>query len=276
MSAAAKKGKWGRRTSFILLLCVIVAFGVLNWPKESKLLILPTKSSLANVTEYVLVFDYTETIQCRNKSTNIMLLLWSDDDFIRDNMFCPAINHNSPGWDGRFRIWYRCNPQHNSFNWSIVSINNYYAFHKQNESRGFAMISNNSFDSVGYFIKFLSFIIDFIGLFNSYSYEEISSFRCLKEIGGFSSNIDGFFHVPGLFLGGFPEFFSGYKQGQCEESDGGSSTGSNKITMTFNPFSNRNDSFFKDREERDQFIQGILFVLWIIFLLCFYWKNRLT
>jgi hypothetical protein len=49
--------------------------------------------------------------------------------------------------------------------------------------------------------------------------------------------------------------------------------------MKINPLRERNNPIYKiidDREYRSHFIRGVFFIIWVIFLLWFAWKNRLT
>jgi hypothetical protein len=68
-------------------------------------------------------------------------------------------------------------------------------------------------------------------------------------------------------LGDFPQFTGGPPQSQCKSRDYNGGSGTNKIAMGFNPSTDRNDYIFKDKKERDQFIQGSLFIGLLIFIL---------
>lgn len=85
----------------------------------------------------------------------------------------------------------------------------------------------------------------------------------------------GTFHCLRLFQGCFPQLSSSPPQCPSESCNDKGCGGGNKGIMDFNPFAYRNGSIFKDNEERDQFIQCTIFLLWAIFLLWYVWKTRL-
>ena len=109
----------------------------------------------------------------------------------------------------------------------------------------------------------------------SFYYREIISIG-LSCVGSFFGNINGSLHMSRLLLGDFPQLSSSIPQSQCKGSDYNSSRSADEAAMDFNPFTDRNSSIFKDEKERDQSIQGSLFIVWVIFILWAAWKNRLT